>query len=219
MLAPLPKIPGFFDFAALYDHFITLLKPHDTFVEVGTFCGASIIHLARQSQIADLPLTIVAIDNFEWVPDQFSSQFRVSQDTPYPLAVDALVHHSPLGAFRHFQEITKTDHLISTVISNSVAAAYHFLDESVAIAFIDAGHDYGNVLQDILAWLPKIKPGGILAGHDIDSPDVARAVADVLGNRITIAGRCWVHRKIIPTPLLQTETVPTPQENSLEKSV
>ena len=219
MLAPLPKIPGFFDFAALYDHFITLLKPHDTFVEVGTFCGASIIHLARQSQIADLPLTIVAIDNFEWVPDQFSSQFRVSQDTPYPLAVDALVHHSPLGAFRHFQEITKTDHLISTVISNSVAAAYHFLDESVAIAFIDAGHDYGNVLQDILAWLPKIKPGGILAGHDIDSPDVARAVADVLGNRITIVGRCWVHRKIIPTPLLETETVPTPQENSPEKSV
>lgn len=219
LLAPLPAIPGFFDFANLYDHFIRILKPHDTFVEVGTFCGASIIHLARQSQIADLPLTIVAVDNFEWVPDQFPSEFRVSQDTPYPLAVDALVHHSPLGAFRHFQETTKTDHLIRTLIADSAEAAKHFPDASIAIAFIDAGPDYVDVLRDLAAWLPKIKPDGILAGHDIDGLGVARAVADILGNRITIVGRCWVHRKIISTPDLKTEIMPTSQENTLEESV
>lgn len=219
LLAPLPAIPGFFDFPDVYDQFIRLLNPHDTFVEVGTFCGASIIHLARQSQIADLPLTIVAVDNFEWVPSESDHAFTIEKYTVYPLALDALVHHSPLGAFRHFQEITKTDHLIRTLISDSVTAAEHFPDASIAIAFIDAGHDYVDVLRDITAWLPKIKPGGILAGHDIDGIGVSRAVADLLGNRISIVGRCWLHQKIIPALLADSKTVPTPQENLPEKSV
>jgi hypothetical protein len=219
LLAPLPAIPGFFDFRALYDHFIKILQPHDTFVEIGTFCGASIIHLARQSQIADLPLTIVAVDNFEWVPSESDHAFTLEKNTAYPLALDALVHHHPLAAFRHFQEITKTDHLIRTLIADSATAAEHFPDASVAIAFIDAGHDYVDVLRDITAWLPKIKPGGILAGHDIDGLGVSRAVADLLGNRISIVGRCWIHRKIIPALLADSQTMPTPQENLPEKSV
>jgi predicted O-methyltransferase YrrM len=211
LLAPLPAIPGFFDFRALYDHFIKILQPHDTFVEIGTFCGASIIHLARQAEIADLPLTIVAVDNF----DSYEDGMELAYAVVHP---DVLVHHSPLQAFRNFQEITKTDHLIRTLISDSAEAAKHFPDASVAIAFIDAGHDYVDVLRDITAWLPKIKPGGILAGHDIDGLGVSRAVADLLGNRISIVGRSWVHRKIIPTPLLESETVPTSTENADQKS-
>lgn len=41
-------------------------------------------------------------------------------------------------------------------------------DSSLDIAFIDGDHRYKNVLQDIKLMIPKIKPGGILAGHDCE---------------------------------------------------
>jgi len=44
-------------------------------------------------------------------------------------------------------------------------AAKRFKRE-VDFVYIDGNHDYTYVVADILAWHPKVKPGGILAGHD-----------------------------------------------------
>lgn len=44
--------------------------------------------------------------------------------------------------------------------------AASFDDGFLDFAYIDANHDYKWVKQDVEAWWPKIKPGGILAGHD-----------------------------------------------------
>lgn len=41
-------------------------------------------------------------------------------------------------------------------------------DGSLDICFIDADHRYLNVYKDIEMCLPKIKPGGIICGHDFD---------------------------------------------------
>ena len=48
------------------------------------------------------------------------------------------------------------------------------------LVFIDALHDYENVMQDISLWWPLVRKGGILAGHDFNHkwPGVERAVAD-----------------------------------------
>jgi len=59
--------------------------------------------------------------------------------------------------------------------------------------FIDANHAYHNVVSDIKAWLPKIRTGGIIAGHDIDYGSVRQAVIDTLGPYET-HGRCWLKR-------------------------
>jgi len=48
----------------------------------------------------------------------------------------------------------------------SVEAAKDFLDGSLDFVYIDAAHDYISVKQDIEAWRPKIKSGGVLGGHD-----------------------------------------------------
>ena len=32
--------------------------------------------------------------------------------------------------------------------------------------YIDARHDYESVKEDLEHWLPKVKLGGIVAGHD-----------------------------------------------------
>lgn len=56
-------------------------------------------------------------------------------------------------------------------------------DESLDFVFIDACHAYESVVEDITTWLPKVKKGAILAGHDITHPPVLQAVTDLLGDK------------------------------------
>lgn len=51
-------------------------------------------------------------------------------------------------------------------------------DSSLDLVFIDASHLRVDVEKDIDAWLPKVKSGGILAGHDMtpELPGVQEAV-------------------------------------------
>lgn len=59
----------------------------------------------------------------------------------------------------------------------SLEAAPHFSDGTLDFVYIDAAHDYGSVLADLEAWYPKVRPGGIFAGHDYEpGSDVRRAV-------------------------------------------
>lgn len=54
-------------------------------------------------------------------------------------------------------------------------------DKSLDFFFIDASHTYKNVVQDLKAWLPKLKDNGWMIGHDIDYPSVETAVKEIIG--------------------------------------
>jgi hypothetical protein len=40
-------------------------------------------------------------------------------------------------------------------------------DESLDCVYIDCCHAYECVKRDLAAWIPKVKKGGVIAGHDI----------------------------------------------------
>jgi SAM-dependent methyltransferase len=73
------------------------------------------------------------------------------------------------------------------------ALVANFPDASLDLVFIDADHRYEQTLADVRAWLPKVKPGGMLCGHDYKRPwrhfwghdrsGVKRAVDEVLGKK------------------------------------
>lgn len=68
-----------------------------------------------------------------------------------------------------------------TVIQGeSASVAPLLVDEFADLIFLDAGHSYADVLADIEAWFPKVRPGGILAGHDFDKP-----ILDLDWSRVT----------------------------------
>lgn len=48
----------------------------------------------------------------------------------------------------------------------SLEAVSSFPDGSLDFVFIDGNHAFDYVMQDIIAWAPKVRRGGILAGHD-----------------------------------------------------
>jgi hypothetical protein len=75
----------------------------------------------------------------------------------------------------------------------SVEAAYLVDDKTLDYAFIDAEHTYEAVKEDIKAWLPKIKMGGLLFGHDFSARfrGVKRAAKEAFGNRLEHWGDLW----------------------------
>lgn len=82
---------------------------------------------------------------------------------------------------------------------DSAKAADAFSDGSLDFVFIDADHSYEGVKRDIEAWRPKLKPGGLLCGHDYANPgdpcgmEVKRAV-DELGEVELGRDSCWFYR-------------------------
>jgi hypothetical protein len=73
---------------------------------------------------------------------------------------------------------------------SSIEAAETYLDNSLDFVFIDAAHDYDSVKQDIISWLPKVKKGGIISGHDYPHLPVRRSVNELL-TKVGFIGACW----------------------------
>lgn len=48
----------------------------------------------------------------------------------------------------------------------SVEAAKQVADHSLDFVYIDGNHRLESVIADLVAWTPKVRPGGIIAGHD-----------------------------------------------------
>lgn len=79
----------------------------------------------------------------------------------------------------------------------SCEVAMRFEDRSLDGVFIDAEHTYEGVLRDIRFWLPTVKPGGWIGGHDYGAsryPGVERAVREHFGDAIELdADHTWFH--------------------------
>lgn len=60
--------------------------------------------------------------------------------------------------------------------------------------FVDAGHSYEAVKDDIACWERKVKPGGWFGGHDYHPrfPGVIRAVNEAFKDVKVLPGWIWV---------------------------
>jgi predicted O-methyltransferase YrrM len=83
---------------------------------------------------------------------------------------------------------------LNIVRALSKEASLLYKDNSLDFAFIDANHSYESVKEDIELWLPKIKSGGILAGHDYNIwTGVNKAVHEKFANdKIQIIDTSWL---------------------------
>lgn len=62
----------------------------------------------------------------------------------------------------------------------SEQAAKEIPDGWLDFVYIDAAHDYRNVLCDMDSWFPKLKPGGLFGGHDFTDQSPAGTHYEVI---------------------------------------
>lgn len=78
--------------------------------------------------------------------------------------VDTFQYCAPEHVRKNLEPVEDVIGDLHVGLSWEVASLYG--DRSLDLVFVDAGHSYGDVCKDIDAWLPKVKIGGLIAGHD-----------------------------------------------------
>jgi len=147
------EIDGWFDFEDIYDKAVESANDNDFFVEIGVYKGKSTCYMAQKIKNSGKKILFFAVDTFEMgTEDEASENIIKCGLEGYAILVKSVGH----------------------------TLAESFPDKSVAFIFIDGSHEYDYVVKDIQAWLPKLKPTGVMAGHDYEY--VRKAVNDTLGN-------------------------------------
>jgi len=77
---------------------------------------------------------------------------------------------------------------VQVLKGDSVEMADQVKDGSLDFIFIDADHSYQGVIRDLAAWVPKLRVGGMLSGHDIHLAGVHRAVSEKIPNYQEVPG-------------------------------
>ena len=155
-----------------------------TIVEVGTWRGKT----AKQILERCPNVMLYMIDRWERadVGDSYltsGSQTALRPQSDY----DDAYHLCVNLALIHGRRV----HIIK---SDSVAAALDFKPGSIDLVFIDGDHSYDGARRDIIAWLPKVRSGGWLCGHDYAHPEqgeVKRAVDELIGAVELGDNRTW----------------------------
>ena len=70
-------------------------------------------------------------------------------------------------SYRKVLEKFRKNEKVEIIKEQSKHAVNNIEDNSLDFVYIDANHKYEYVCQDISLWFPKVKIGGIMAGHDI----------------------------------------------------
>jgi len=71
------------------------------------------------------------------------------------------------GFFHETQEKLK-DYNVKYMRMPSQDAADLLDNETLDFVYIDGLHDFDNVMMDLVKWTPKVRPQGIIAGHDYE---------------------------------------------------
>jgi hypothetical protein len=181
------NIHGWFTFPLFYQQLVNESKNGYHFVEVGTWKGKSATYMAVEIINSNKQIKFDCVDTWR------GSEEHIDKSSPF---YEPLLEKED-GLYNHFLENIKTvNHVINPIRLNSIDAALLYPDQSLNCVFLDAAHDYDNVCADIKSWLPKIKPGGILAGHDIMHEPIQRATSELLGyDVITLASQdVWIFK-------------------------
>jgi len=159
------NVSGWFTFPNLYSNMVKKFSENSHFVEIGTWAGKSATYMAVEIINSGKKIKFDCIDTWEGSPEHMNFS-EIINDTLYS---DFLKNIEPVKEN------------INPVKLDSIKASVLYADESLDFVFIDATHEYENVKNDINAWFPKVKRGGILAGHDYPTwQGVVQAVNEFL---------------------------------------
>lgn len=157
------------EFPQLYAQMVANHNDGAHFVEVGAWKGASTAAMAVEIVNSGKNIKFDVVDTWEG-----SEEHQAGAGLEDPDVVNNRLYETFL---KNMQPVID---YINPIRMTSVEASKIYADNSLDFVAIDASHDYENVKLDILSWLPKVKPGSILAGDDYPWEGVSQAVNELL---------------------------------------
>jgi predicted O-methyltransferase YrrM len=154
-----------------------LCKGSKVVVEVGCFQGKTTMFLAMVTEAL-----IVAVDNFSDVDYEDHGNY----------------HEKFIENMREMMESGR----VQLIDCDSALAADVLAEVSADVIFLDGDHSFNGVSSDIQKYLPLVKKGGILCGHDYLPADLdvqggiesVRQAVDAAFPCVEIRAGIWIHR-------------------------
>ena len=153
-----------------------------TGVEVGSWVGYT-----ASEMLDNIPgLSLLCVDTFDGTDSDICGEIakQAARETGDPRIIE--------NTFR--KNMARFGERVAAIKGRSNDAAQTIDDGSLDFVFIDAGHEYMEVKSDIKAWLPKVKPGGLVLGHDyheVEYPGVYRVAHEAFGEAVQSNARVW----------------------------
>ena len=168
----------------LFADIVRNAKNDSHFVEIGAWMGRSTSFMAIEIKNSKKNIKFDTIDTFKGSPSE-QIHLNIAKEyggNVYNKFIENMTKYNLLNA-------------VNPIIGDSVEVSNKYEDGSLDFIFIDGDHLYESVKQDIMAWLPKLKPDGIMAGDDYNVFDgVTNAVNELLGSQIVIDKYTWMRK-------------------------
>jgi cephalosporin hydroxylase len=161
---------NWFDYPSFYSFIVKKFESGSHFVEIGSWKGKSSSYMAVEIANSGKNIKFDCVDTWLGSPEHIHDNY-VKTNTLYELFLNNM---KPVSNY------------FSAIRKSSEEASKLYDDKSLDFVFIDAEHSYESVTNDIKLWEPKIKTGGIIAGHDYSCswPAVTKAVDDYYGSSV-----------------------------------
>jgi hypothetical protein len=189
------SITGWFDFEDLYQAEVENAQDGAHFVEVGSFLGKSAAYMGVEIANSGKRIRFDACDLFTGVSErEFTDPegFRLQESWK----VDGSLEHVCR------QNLAPVADHVNVRVGDSLSLAQTYADASLDFVFLDDDHTTPHVLKELDAWWPKVKPGGVLAGHDMNWQWVEKAVTTWAARKglafHKTSVRCWAIEKHVP---------------------
>lgn len=183
------NIEGWFDYSELYKEVVSKAEDGDEFVEVGVWKGKSAAFMGemikRADQNGEKKLHYYGVDFFEITLPRHEA--FMPKGTSFLEEAEENIN------------LQDVEEYVTLIKMPSLKAVDLFEKEQLFFVFIDGDHDSPAVDEDLEKWFPKVKKGGIFAGHDYTSEelhgDVRKAVDKFASKhdlKVEIKGSSWV---------------------------
>jgi hypothetical protein len=186
--------------APIFAELLAEIRPQ-VIIEVGTWKGASAIHMARTAKSIGLDCKIICVDT--WLG---SLEFWDRANNPAFADFDRygalkLRHGFPNVYYQFLANVViceVQDYIVPFPQTSQIAAEFFKMKDLKAnLIYLDGSHEEKFVVQDIIDYLPLRAEGGIIFGDDFDAWEGVRsAVNNLLPDRAVRHG-FWVMPKYV----------------------
>ena len=179
----------------IFERLIDELRPN-SIIELGSWKGASAVHMARLCRARRLNCTILCIDT--WL----GGRYLYAELDQHP---ELLPTAGRLRLFEQFLTNVKRLELTDIITpmpstTSDAAGTLRKSDVAVDLVYVDASHEAEDVAKDLRVYWDVVRPGGVLFGDDYAPawPGVVKAVdafAAEIGRPVEHVGIKYVIRK------------------------